>query len=95
MSLSKRGMTIKMKTAVAAVVLLIGSSATYAQVGQDLKAAGQNTKDATVTGAKKTGKGTKKAYKSSTHAVKKGTHKAADATAKGAGKVEDKTAPKP
>jgi branched-subunit amino acid ABC-type transport system permease component len=40
-----------MKTAIAAVVLLIGTSATYAQVGQDLKAASQNTKDAAVTGA--------------------------------------------
>jgi hypothetical protein len=84
-----------MKIAIAVVVLLIGTSAVYAQVGQDLKAAGQNTKDAAATGAKKTGKGTKKAYKLSTHAVKKGTNKAANATAKGAKKVADKTTTKP
>jgi outer membrane lipoprotein-sorting protein len=83
-----------MKTAIAAIVLFVGTSVVYAQVGQDLKAAGQNTKDAAVTGAKKTGNGTKKAYKSSTHAVKKGTNKAANTTAKGAKKVADKTTPK-
>jgi hypothetical protein len=84
-----------MKTAIAAVVLLIETSAYAAQVGQDLKAAGKDTRDAAVTGAKKTGKGTKKVYKSSTHAVKKGTNKVAHATAKGADKVADKTSPKP
>jgi hypothetical protein len=84
-----------MKTIIATVLLLVGTSAIYAQVGQDLKAAGQNTKDAAVTGAKKTGKVTKKAYTKSTHAVKKGTHKAAKGVSKGADKVADKTATKP
>jgi len=83
-----------MKTIIAAAVFLVGSSALFAQVGQDLKKASENTKDATVAGAKKTANGTKKVYKTSTHAVKKGTHKVAHVTAKGADKVADKTSPK-
>jgi hypothetical protein len=75
------------KKGILAIALLFGVSAAlpvYGQVGQDLKNAGKDTKDATVTGAKKTGKGTKKAAKKTGHEVKKGTHKAAD-------KVADKT----
>lgn len=48
-----------------------------AQVGQDLKSAGENTKDAAKTGAKKTGHAVKKGATTSTHAVKKGVHKTA------------------
>jgi type IV secretory pathway TrbL component len=76
-----------MKTGILAIALLIGSSTAlpvYSQVGQDLKNAGKDTKDAAKTGAKKTAKGTKKAAKATGHQVKKGTHKAAD-------KVADKT----
>jgi hypothetical protein len=76
-----------MKTGILAIALLVGSSTAlpvYGQVGQDLKHAGKDTKDAAETGAKKTGKGTKKAAKKTGHAVKNGTHKAAD-------KVADKT----
>ncbi len=56
----------------------------YAQVGQDLKAAGENTKDAAKTGTKKTGHAVKKGATTSTHAVKTGAHKTAT-------KVSDKT----
>jgi hypothetical protein len=76
-----------MKTGILAIALLVGSSAAlpvYGQVGQDLKNAGKDTKDAAKTGAKKTGRGTKKAAKATGNGVKKGTHKAAD-------KVADKT----
>lgn len=90
-----RGLEAKMKTVIAAVVLLIGPLATYGQLGQDLKNVGGDLKDAAVTGVKKTGKAigkaTKKASESSIHVVKKGTHEAAYATAKGANKVADKT----
>jgi hypothetical protein len=75
------------KKGIFVVAMLFGISAAlpvYGQVGQDLKNAGKDTKDATVTGAKKTGRGTKKAAKKTGHEVKKGTHKAAD-------KVADKT----
>jgi hypothetical protein len=75
------------KKGILPIALLFGVSAAlpvYGQVGQDLKNAGKDTKDATVTGAKKTEKGTKKAAKATGHGVKKGTHKAAD-------KVADKT----
>jgi hypothetical protein len=84
----------EMKIAIATLSLILGASTAlpiYAQVGQDLKAAGKDSKDAVVTGAKKTGNGTKKVYKTSTHGVKKGTHKAAAATANGANKVAGKT----
>jgi hypothetical protein len=76
-----------MKTGILAIALLVGSSMAlpvYGQVGQDLKNAGKDTKDATKTGAKKTANGTKKAAKTTGHNVKKDTHKAAD-------KVADKT----
>ena len=46
-----RGLGIKRKTAIAAIVLVVGTSVVYAQVGHDLTAAGLNTKDATVTDA--------------------------------------------
>lgn len=49
---------------------------------QDMKDAGNSTKDAT-----------KKTYKNSKKGVKKGTHKAAKSTENGADKVKDKTAP--
>ena len=83
-----------MKTTVFALALLFGAATAvpmHAQVGQDLKNAGHDTKDAVKTGAKKTTKGTKKAYHSTVHGVKKGTNKAASATAKGADKVAGKT----
>ena len=54
---------------------------------QDMKTAGQDTKDA----AKKTGSATKKTAKKAGNAVKKGTNKAADKTEDGAQKVKDKT----
>ncbi|HMF77853.1 MAG TPA: hypothetical protein VK604_19510 [Bryobacteraceae bacterium] len=87
-----------MKSAIITAALMLGASLAlpaYAQVKEDVKDAGKDTKDAAVTGAKKTGAGTKKAYKSSTHAVKKGTNKAAAGTAKGANKVVDKTTTSP
>ena len=76
-----------MKTGILAIALLVGSSTVlpvYGQVGQDLKNAGKDTKDAAKTGAKKTANGTKKATKKTGKAVKDGTHKTAD-------KVADKT----
>lgn len=57
----------------------------YSQVGQDLKAAGQDTKNAAKTGATKSTHAVKKGATKSTHAVKKGVHKTAT-------KVSDKTA---
>lgn len=88
-----------MKTHIAAAALLIGATATYGQVGQDLKNVGGDIRDATVTGVKKTGKAvggvTKRLYESSIHAVKKGTHEAARATAKGADKIANKTSATP
>jgi predicted small secreted protein len=75
------------KTGLLAIALLVASSAVapvYGQVGQDLKNAGKDTKDAAKTGAKKTAKGTKKGAKATKDGVKKGTHKTAD-------KVADKT----
>jgi len=48
-----RGLGIKRKTAIAAIVLVVGTSVVYAQVGHDLTAAGLNTKDAAVTDATK------------------------------------------
>ncbi|MCU1292425.1 MAG: hypothetical protein JWP08_1275 [Bryobacterales bacterium] len=81
-----------MKTAFLSVALLIGSSVMLpAQVGQDLKNAGSDVKDAATTGAKKTKNGTTKAAKVTGRGVKKGANKAASETEKGAGKVKDKT----
>jgi hypothetical protein len=65
----------------------------YAQVGQDLKSAGKDVKDATVTGAEKTGTATKKVYGKTKNGVKKGVNKTATVTKKGADKVANKTAP--
>lgn len=56
----------------------------YSQVGQDLKGAGQDTKDAAKTGATKSTHAVKKGATKSTHATKKGIHKTAT-------KVSDKT----
>jgi hypothetical protein len=44
-----------MKIGILAIALLVGGSL-YGQVGQDLKNAGKDTKDAAATGAKKTAK---------------------------------------
>jgi hypothetical protein len=49
----------------------------HAQVKQDLKDAGEDTKDAAKVGAKKSGHEIKKGATKSTHAVKKGVHKTA------------------
>jgi predicted small secreted protein len=61
--------------------------------GQDIKDAGHSVKEA----AKDTGSATKKTAKKTGHAIKKTskkvTHKAAHETRKGAGAVENKTAP--
>jgi hypothetical protein len=81
-----------MKIALLSATLLIGASFVLpAQVGQDLKNAGSDVKDAATTGAKKTKNGTTKAAKATGKGVKKGTNKAASETEKGAGKVKDKT----
>lgn len=66
----------------------------YAQVGQDLKNAGQDTKDAAVTGADKTGHAVKKGATTSTHAVKKGATKSTHAVKTGAHKTATKVADK-
>jgi len=80
------------KIIVSTVFILATAGLSFsAQVGQDLKAAGSDVKDASVTGAHKTANGTKKAYHATTKGVKKGTHKAAAGTQKGAGKLADKT----
>ncbi len=83
-----------MKRAILSSVLVLATFGlpAFAQVGQDLKAAGQDTKDAAKTGAHKTANGTKRAYRATKRGVKKGTHKVANATQRGAGKVADKTA---
>jgi hypothetical protein len=59
----------------------------YAQVGQDLKNAGQDTKDAAVTGSKKTGHAVKKGATTSTHAVEKGATTSTHAVKKGVHKT--------
>ena len=59
------------------LALLAAGSLLAGQVGQDLKAAGQDTKDAADTAAHKTGHAVKKGATKSTHAVKKGVHKTA------------------
>ena len=68
---------VLMKTAFATLLLTAGCFAMSAQVGQDIKAAGHDTKDAATTATRKTKNGTKRAYHKSTHAVKKGAHKTA------------------
>lgn len=76
-----------MKTRFLSLAFLIAGALAvpaYSQVGQDLKDAGHDTKDAATTGAEKTGHAVKKGATKSTHAVKKGVHKTAT-------KVSDKT----
>jgi predicted small secreted protein len=75
-----------MRTALLSIALLAVSATlpAYAQVGQDLKAAGQDTKDAAKTGATKSTHAVKKGATKSTHAAKTGVHKTAT-------KVSDKT----
>ncbi|MBV9760005.1 MAG: hypothetical protein JO340_05530 [Acidobacteriaceae bacterium] len=75
-----------MKNVLVSLAFLTASLAVpaYSQVGQDLKAAGQDTKDAAKTGAAKSTHAVKKGATKSTHAVKKGVHKTAT-------KVSDKT----
>lgn len=87
-----------MKTAFLSLALLVAGSMAipaYSQVGQDLKAAGQDTKDAAKTGATKSTHAVKKGATKSTHAVKKGatksTHAAKTGVHKTATKVSDKT----
>jgi Ni/Co efflux regulator RcnB len=91
-------MTLLNKFTMSAVLLaaLTGSSFAIPQnegAGQDMKNAGNATKDA----AKDTGRATKKTAKKTGHAVKKTSKKVAHGTAKktkeGADKVEDKTKP--
>ncbi len=90
-----------MKASLLALALLLAGSVTVPAyqkdtgdktVGQDLKGAGSDVKDATKRGAVKTKNGVEKGTTKSTHAVKKGTHKAASETEKGADKLKDKTA---
>jgi hypothetical protein len=70
------------KTLIVLMISGLGSVAAWGQssASDDLKKAGQETKDA----AKDTGKSVKKG-------TKKAVHKTAKATKKGASKVEDKT----
>ena len=63
-----------MKTLFVSLALLAASIPAWAQVGQDLKNAGEDTKNAAVTGTKKSTKAVKKGATKSTHAVKKGVH---------------------
>jgi predicted small secreted protein len=74
-----------MKTGFLSVTLFaaILAGPTLAQVGQDLKAAGQSTTDAAKTGAKKTGHAVKKGATTSTNAVEKGATKSTHAVKKG------------
>src|SRR5580704_3746834 len=68
-------------------VILAAQDSSQGSAKQDVKTAGQDTKDA----AKKTGSATKKTAKKAGSAVKKGTNKAAGKTEDGAQKVKDKT----
>lgn len=81
-----------MKKTLFTVLLLAGVTIVSAQVGQDLKHAGADTKDAATTATKKTKNGTKKAYHKTKQGTKKVVHKGASETEKGANKVSDKTA---
>jgi hypothetical protein len=81
-----------MKTVVLSLMLLTGAAMLSAQVGQDLKAAGKDTKDAATTAGHETKKGTTKAYHKTKSGVKKGVHKSATLTEKGADKVAGKSA---
>ena len=80
----------------AAALLAMSGSAAVAQdpdktVGQDLKAAGRDTKAATKKAAENTEHGTKKAARATKRGANKGIHKTAAATERGAEKVERKT----
>jgi hypothetical protein len=81
-----------MKTALLGIFLLTATAAVQAQVGQDVKNAGHDTKDAATDAAHDTSTATKKAGHKTAHGVKKGTHKAAAETEKGADNVRNKTA---
>jgi hypothetical protein len=63
----------------------------YAQVGQDMKNAGHDTKDATVTGAHKTAHGTKKVYHKSVSGTKHGAEDVGHDTKVTAGKTSYNT----
>ncbi len=82
----------RISTAVITAAMAFSLSA-FAQVKQDMKDAGSDTKNA----AKDVGHGTVTATKKTGHAIKKGTkkvvHGTAEGTEKGAAKVEGKTAP--
>lgn len=84
-----------MKTVLVSLALLAASIPGWAQVGQDLKHAGEDTKNAAVTGTKKSGRAIKNGATKSTHAVKKGATKSTHAVKKGVHKtatyVGDKT----
>lgn len=80
-----------MKSVLLSVLLFASSGLLPAQVGQDLKAAGQDTKDAATTAGHKTKMGTKKAYHKTKRGVKRGVHKSATETEKGAAKLDEKT----
>lgn len=87
-----------MRTGLLSVALLVAgvlALPAYSQVGQDLKAAGQDSKDAAKTGATKSTHAVKKGATKSTHAAKTGatksTHAAKTGVHKTATKVSDKT----
>jgi hypothetical protein len=73
--------------------LILGAalSVAVAQVKDDLKDAGHNTKEAAKDAGKATATGTKKAAKDVKKGAKKTTHAAASETEKGADKVKEKT----
>lgn len=76
-----------MKTLFLALALTATAGLSFGQVGQDMKQAGADTRDAATTAGHKTKRGAKKAYHKSTHATRTGVHKGATATEKGADKV--------
>lgn len=84
---------MKLKSIRLGLILAVGlASGAYAQTaGQDMKRAGEDTKDATKSAAQGTGKAVKKGVTKTTHASKVATHKVAKTVDKGAQKVEDKT----
>ena len=72
-----------MRTIVLSIALILGTAACFpisAQVKDDLKTAGQGTKDAAKDGYKGSKKNVKKAGKVTKKEVKKGTNKAAKTT---------------
>lgn len=87
--------SLKNRLVLSTVLLAALTSSSFAMpqqsAGEDMKDAGNATKDA----AKDTGRATKKAAKKTGHAVKKTTkrvvHQGAKKTKEGADKVEDKT----